>query len=60
LQQICKNRGFGPAKLAENITFFDYALHRVPKNLRKTSQEAIDSIEQPAWSYWDTACAETA
>jgi hypothetical protein len=37
-----------PEGLAENITFFDYALHRVPKNLRKTIQEAIDSIKQPS------------
>jgi hypothetical protein len=37
-----------PAGLTDNITFFDYALHRVPKNLRKTLQVAIDSIEQPS------------
>jgi hypothetical protein len=37
-----------PAGLAANITFFDYALHRVPKNLRQTLQEAIDSIERPS------------
>jgi hypothetical protein len=37
-----------PEGLTDNITFFDYALHRVPKNLRKTLQEAIDNIEQPS------------
>lgn len=37
-----------PEGLVENITFFDYALHRVPKNLRKTIQESIDSTEQPS------------
>lgn len=37
-----------PEGLTDNITFFDYALHRVPKNLRKTIQEAIDGIEQPS------------
>ena len=30
------------------ITFFDYGLHAVPKNLRDTIQSAIDSIEQPS------------
>ena len=37
-----------PEGLTENITFFDYALHRVPKKLRNTIQEAIDSVEQPS------------
>jgi len=37
-----------PDELTREITFFDYALHQVPKNLRKTIQEAIDSIEQPS------------
>jgi len=37
-----------PPELAAQITFFDYALHRVPKNLRTTIQEAIDAIEQPS------------
>jgi hypothetical protein len=32
----------------ENITFFDYGLHAIPKNLRKTIQNAIDGIEQPS------------
>lgn len=37
-----------PPGLADEITFFDYALHRIPKNLRNTLQEAIDSIDQPS------------
>jgi hypothetical protein len=37
-----------PVDLADQITFFDYALHRVPRNLRRTIQSAIDSIEQPS------------
>lgn len=37
-----------PEELTKDITFFDYALHQVPKNLRKTLQEAINSIEQPS------------
>ena len=31
-----------------NVTFFDYGLHKVPKNLRQTIQNAIDSIDQPS------------
>ena len=31
-----------------NVTFYDYGLHRVPKNLRQTIQTAIDSIDQPS------------
>jgi len=37
-----------PEELTQDITFFDYALHQVPKNLRETLQEAIDNIEQPS------------
>jgi hypothetical protein len=37
-----------PEGLTDSITFFDYALHRVPKKLRETIQEAIDSLEQPS------------
>lgn len=37
-----------PEGFAANVTFFDYALHRVPKNLRQTLQEAIDSLPQPS------------
>jgi len=32
----------------QKVTFFNYGLHAVPKNLRKTIQEAIDSIQQPS------------
>jgi len=37
-----------PDGFAKALTFFDYALHVVPKNLRQTIQEAIDSVEQPS------------
>jgi hypothetical protein len=37
-----------PPGTDQNITFFDYGLHAVPKNLRQTMQQAIDSIEQPS------------
>jgi hypothetical protein len=37
-----------PEELTGDITFFDYALHRVPKHLRQTLQDAIDGIEQPS------------
>jgi len=37
-----------PEELTEDIIFFDYALHQVPKNLKKTLQEAIENIEQPS------------
>ena len=37
-----------PDGLSANITFFDYGLHIVPKKLRQTIQQAIDSIEQPS------------
>jgi hypothetical protein len=37
-----------PDELSANITFFDYGLHIVPKKLRQTIQQAIDSIEQPS------------
>jgi len=30
------------------LTFFDYGLHAVPKNLRQTIQAAIDSVDQPS------------
>ena len=32
----------------EKITFFDYGLHKIPKNLRNTIQDAIDGIDQPS------------
>jgi hypothetical protein len=37
-----------PDGLAANLTFFNYGLHVVPKKLRQTIQQAIDSIEQPS------------
>ncbi|MBN2145930.1 MAG: DUF1638 domain-containing protein [Anaerolineales bacterium] len=37
-----------PVDMVSEITFFDYALHQVPQNLRQTIQSAIDSIEQPS------------
>jgi len=37
-----------PEGLSENIIFFEYALHSVPKKLRQTLQDAIDSLEQPS------------
>jgi len=36
------------ADQAAHITFFDYGLHAVPKNLRQTIQQAIDTIEPPS------------
>ena len=37
-----------PLGTGSDITFFDYGLHAVPKNLRLTIQNAIDSINQPS------------
>jgi hypothetical protein len=37
-----------PEGTAQDITFFDYGLHAVPRNLQQTLQQAIDSIEQPS------------
>jgi hypothetical protein len=39
---------FLPPGWTEYLTFFDYGLHALPKNLRQTIQQAIDSIEQPS------------
>jgi len=36
------------ADQAAHITFFDYGLHAVPKNLRQTIQQAIETIEPPS------------
>jgi hypothetical protein len=35
-----------PEELANRITFLDYGLHEVPRNLKKALQEQIDRIEQ--------------
>ena len=37
-----------PEDFSTTITFFDYGLHAVPRNLQQTLQQAIDSIEQPS------------
>jgi len=37
-----------PEEWRSRVSFFDYGLHAVPKNLRQTIQNAIDSIEQPS------------
>ena len=37
-----------PEGLTESITFFDYALHSIPKTLQSTIQDALDNIEQPS------------
>ena len=37
-----------PEGWESRITFFDYGLHAIPKNLRQTIQQAIDEIEQPS------------
>jgi len=37
-----------PDDLADQITFMDYGLHRVPNNLTWTVQDAIDSLEEPS------------
>jgi hypothetical protein len=37
-----------PPGVAEEIIFMDYGLHRVPRNLHSSVQEAIDRIEEPS------------
>ncbi len=37
-----------PEKLADQVTFLDYGLHRVPNKLTLSLQELIDSIEEPS------------
>ncbi len=37
-----------PQGLASQLQFFDMALHVTPKQMQRTLQEAIDSIEQPS------------
>jgi hypothetical protein len=37
-----------PDGLVKNLTFLDYGLHRVPKNLKIALQEQIDQIETPS------------
>ncbi len=37
-----------PPGVAKEIIFMDYGLHRVPRNLHSSVQEAIDRIEEPS------------
>jgi len=37
-----------PAALNGRVTFLDYGLHRVPRNLTKALQERLDAIEEPS------------
>ncbi len=37
-----------PDSLAEQVTFMDYGLHRLPSKMTYTLQEAIDSLERPS------------
>lgn len=37
-----------PPDLADQVTFLDYGLHRVPAKLTWTLQDTIDSVEQPS------------
>jgi hypothetical protein len=37
-----------PEDLAEQVTFMDYGLHRVPSKMTWTLQDAIDDIEEPS------------
>ena len=48
LEQLVRTFRLLPTDQAVPITFFDYGLHAVPKNLRQTIQQAIDNIEQPS------------
>ncbi len=37
-----------PEELAAEVTFLDYGLHSIPKNLKVAMQEALDAIEEPS------------
>ena len=37
-----------PDGLAVEVTFFDFAMHVTPRNMARTLQDAIDSIEEPS------------
>ena len=37
-----------PAEFRDSLILKEYALHQVPKNLRQSVQESIDSIEEPS------------
>jgi hypothetical protein len=37
-----------PPELNGRVTFLDYGLHRVPRNLKKALQERLEAIEEPS------------
>ncbi len=37
-----------PEEMADQVTFMDYGLHRVPDQLTQTVQDAIDAVEEPS------------
>jgi hypothetical protein len=37
-----------PERLSKDVTFMDYGLHRVPKNMTGTLQESIDQVKEPS------------
>ena len=37
-----------PKELSAEVTFLDYGLHAVPKNLRATVQKTVDSVSEPS------------
>jgi hypothetical protein len=37
-----------PDNLANQVTFLDYGLHRVPSKMTWTLQDAVDSIDEPS------------
>lgn len=37
-----------PEEMADQVTFLDYGLHRVPDQLTETVQDAIDAVEKPS------------
>ena len=37
-----------PQDLAADVTFLDYGLHQIPKNLKATVQKTIDSVSEPS------------
>jgi len=37
-----------PEELSTEVTFLDYGLHMVPKNLKATVQKTIDSVSEPS------------
>jgi hypothetical protein len=37
-----------PEEMADEVTFLDYGLHRVPDQLTQTVQDAIDAVEKPS------------